>query len=53
MDSGERDGAVFPCAVAVMLHTLERSYTYYRRGYVGHNVLPDRLERANRLAIRR
>jgi hypothetical protein len=48
---GKQDGVVFPCAVAVMLHTLERSYTYCRRGYVGHNILPGRLERAGRLAI--
>jgi hypothetical protein len=48
---GEQDGVVFHCAFAVILHTLKRIYTYFRRGHIGHDILPDRLERADRLAI--
>ena len=50
---GEQDGVVFHCAVAVILHTLERIYTYLCRGHVGHGGLPDRLEYSDRLAIER
>ena len=49
---GEQDGVVFHCAVTVILHTLKRIYTYFRRGHIGYDILPDRLERADRLVIR-
>jgi len=47
------DGAVFHWAVAVMLHTLERIYTYLRRGRVCHGGLPDSLEHSDHPAIQR
>jgi hypothetical protein len=50
---GEQDGVIFHCAVAVMLHTHERIYTYLRRGHVGHGGLPGRLGYSDCLAIER